>query len=263
MQRGLHIWGSGSTYWVWKRDDFIRSDESELEPDAVGDDWCYCTDQWAELIDFGCRAGGRWATRKAARHPSCRHWPPTPGAEGRPGEEEEEEEEEEDGEGEEEEKSRGGPAVQPPTPPALFIIGGEESRDQSEGRRRGGKRRPQRSQFAPRLVPAGPCRSLLTWPSFSDREHNQQVEPVVRDQGWKQWRRVRRIWRLLRNEEPAAAAWGGSNDTAVQPRWRSGTFAATLETLSLLHRLASSLSATTTCLPRGEKNGQRLLLLQY
>ena len=44
---------------------------------------------WAELIDFGCRAGGRWATRKAARHPSCRHWPPTPGAGGTPGEAEE------------------------------------------------------------------------------------------------------------------------------------------------------------------------------
>ena len=37
----------------------------------------------AELIDFGCRAGGRWATRKAARHPSCRHWSPTPGGETR------------------------------------------------------------------------------------------------------------------------------------------------------------------------------------
>ena len=100
--------------------------------------------------------------------------------------EDEDDELEEDGEGKEEERSRGGPAVQPPTPPALFIIGGEESRDQSEGRRLG-KQRPQRSQFAPRLP-----RSLLTWASFFDQHQIQQVEPAVGDQGWKQWRRVRR-----------------------------------------------------------------------
>ena len=139
------------------------------------------------LILVAGPVGGGSPTRKAARHPSCRHWPPTPGAGGRPGEEEE------DGEGGEEERSRGGPAVQPPTPPALFIIGGEERRDQSEGRR-GGKRRPskrpERSQLAPRLLLAEP-RSQLSWASFFDR-HIQHLQPPVTEvhYEWKHRRRV-------------------------------------------------------------------------
>ena len=140
------------------------------------------------LILVAGPVGGGSPTRKAARHPSCRHWPPTPGAGGRPGEEEEE-----DGEGGEEERSRGGPAVQPPTPPALFIIGGEERRDQSEGRR-GGKRRPskrpERSQLAPRLLLAEPS-SQLSWVSFFDR-HIQHLQPPVTEvhYEWKHRRRV-------------------------------------------------------------------------